>query len=326
VKRLHGAFPHLAACACTVALGIFSVSVSQGAWSERAIKVIIPYPPGGGADVVARIMADAIGNMHGPTIVVENRPGAGSVIGTRDVVRARPDGNTLLITNNAVAIVPHIRKLDYDTLSSLEPICMIATTPMVMIVSSTSPYRTLRDLLDTARAKPGDLTFGAAPGAKSHVDFAMILHPASIRMTLIPFNGTPSIVNAVLGGQVDAALVDYPAAAGLLQAGNLRAVAAGSRARVEWLPDVPTVSEAGLGDFALEVWYGLLAPAQVPQPIISQLAEWFSKAVKLPETRSRLAAQGMSPVDVCGAPFATHLRNQYDDYGRGIRDANIKAE
>jgi tripartite-type tricarboxylate transporter receptor subunit TctC len=297
-----------------------------GAVSERAIRVIVPYPPGGGADVVARIMADAIGNMQGPTIVVENRPGAGTVIGTRDVVRAKPDGNTLLIANNAVAIVPHIRKLDYDTLSSLEPICIIATTPAVIIFSSASPYRTLNDLLSTARAKPGDLTFGAAPGAKSHVEFEMILHPAGIRMTLVPFSGTPPIVNAILGGQVDAAFVDYPAAAGLLQAGRLRALAAGSRARMEWLPEVPTVSEAGLGDFDMEVWYGLLAPAQISRPAISQLAEWFSKAVKLPETRSRLAAQGMNPVEVCGAPFAAHLRKQYDDYGRGIREANIKAE
>jgi tripartite-type tricarboxylate transporter receptor subunit TctC len=310
-----------------VALGILSMSLfDPGASSERAIRVIVPYPPGGGADVVARIMADAIGNMQGPTIVVENRPGAGTVIGTRDVVRAKPDGNTLLMANNAVAIVPHIRKLDYDTLSSLESICIIATTPAVIIVSSASPYRTLNDLLSTARAKPGDLTFGAASGAKSHVEFEMILHSAGIRMTLVPFSGTPPIVNAILGGQVDAAFVDYPAAAGLLQASRLRALAAGSRARMEWLPDVPTVSEAGLGDFDMDVWYGLLAPAQAPQSIISQLAEWFSKAVKRPETRSRLAAQGMNPVDVCGAPFAAYLRKQYDDYGRGIREANIKAE
>jgi tripartite-type tricarboxylate transporter receptor subunit TctC len=325
MKRPHRAFLHLAAGA--VALSIISVSLfDRSAWSEQAIRAIIPYPPGGGADVVARIMADAIGNMHGPTIVVENRPGAGTVIGTRDVVRAKPDGNTLLITNNAVAIVPHIRKLDFDTLSSLEPICIIATTPTVIIVSSTSPYRTLSDLLNTARAKPADLTFGATPGAKSHVDFDMILHPASIRMTLVPFSGTPPIVNAILGGQVDAAFVDYPAAAGLLQAVRLRALAAGSRARIEWLPDVPTVSEAGFGDFEMEVWYGLLAPAQAPQTTISQLAEWFTKAAQLPETRSRLAAQGMNPVGVCGAPFASHLRKQYDDYGRVIREANIKAE
>jgi tripartite-type tricarboxylate transporter receptor subunit TctC len=319
------AFVRLAAVA--VALAVVSVSaLDRGAWSEPAIRVVVPYPPGGGADVVARIMADAIGNMQGPTMIVENRPGAATMIGTRDVVRARPDGNTLLATNNAIAIVPHLRKLDYDPLSSLEPICMMATTPTVVMVSSTSPYRTLDDLLGTARARPGDLTFGATPGAKSHVDFEMILHPAGVRMTLVPFSGTPPVVNAILGGQVDAAFVDYPAAAGLFQAGRLRALAVGSRARIEWLPGVPTISEVGLGDFDMEVWYGLLAPAQAPQPMISQLAAWLTSAAKLPQTRARLAAQGMQAVDMCGAPFAAHLRKQYDEYGRVISEADIKAE
>jgi tripartite-type tricarboxylate transporter receptor subunit TctC len=327
MKFPHRKFLHLAACA--IAVGIHSVILfERSAWSEStsAIKLVVPYPPGGGADVLARIVADAIGNLHGPTIVVLNRPGAGTMIGTEDVARAKPDGNTLLMTNNAVAIFPHMRKLDYDPLSSLEPICSIATTPTIMIVSSTSPYRSLNNLISAARAKPGALTFGATPGAKSHVDFEIVRHPANLQMTLVPFSGTPPIVNAVLGGQVDTAFVDYPAAAGLLQAGKLRALAAGSRGRIEQLPDVPTVSEAGFGDFEMEVWYGLMAPAQASQPILSQIAEWFGKAVKLPETRSRLAIQGMNPVGVCGAPSVFHLRKLYEDYGRLISEANIKSE
>jgi tripartite-type tricarboxylate transporter receptor subunit TctC len=306
---------------------ILFVAVAS-AWSQsaRAIRIVVPYPPGGGADVLSRMVADAVGSLHGPTMVIENRPGAGTVIGTADVVRAKPDGNTLLSSNNAVAIAPHMRKLDFDPLSSLAPICSIAATPSIIIVNSTSPYRTLDDLLGAARAKPGDLTFGATPGAKSDVDFEMILHPRNIRMTLVPFSGTPPIVNAVLGGQVDATFVDYPAAAGLLQAGKLRALAAGSRVRIEALPDVPTISESGFTDFSMEVWYGFFAPAQTPQPVISQLAEWFAKAGKLPELRSRLAIQGMTPDVRCGAPFASFLHKQYDDYGRAIRDANIKAE
>ena len=128
------------------------------------------------------------------------------------------------------------------------------------------------------------------------------------------------------GGQVDTAFVDYPAAAGLLQAGTLRALVAGSRGRIERLPDVPTVSEAGFGDFDMEVWYGLLAPAQAPQPVLSQLAEWITKAVELPQTRSRLAIQGMNPISVCGALSVSHLRKLYEDYGHLISEANIKSE
>jgi tripartite-type tricarboxylate transporter receptor subunit TctC len=327
MKFPHRKYLHLAACA--VAVPILSISLfERSARSELAspIKLVVPYPPGGGADVLARIVADAIGNLHGPTMVVTNRPGAGTMIGTEDVARAKPDGNTLLMTNNAVAIFPHMRKLDYDPLSSLEPICSIATTPTIMIVSATSPYRSLQDLLSAARAKPGALTFGATPGAKSHVDFEIVRHGANLQMTLVPFSGTPPIVNAVLGGQVDSAFVDYPAAAGLLQAGKLRALAAGARGRVEQLPEVPTVSEAGFGDFDMEVWYALMAPAQTSRPILSQLAEWFGKAAKLPETRSRLAIQGMNPVGVCGAPSVSHLRKLYEDYGRLISEANIKTE
>jgi tripartite-type tricarboxylate transporter receptor subunit TctC len=325
--RFRRALVHLAYGAAAVGI-LGAALLDRSAWSQpaSAIRIVVPYPPGGGADVLARVIADAIGSSHGPTMVVLNRPGASTMIGTEDVARAKPDGNTLLLSNNAIAIFPHLRKLDYEPLSRLEPICSIATTPTILIVSSTSPYRTLDDLLVAARAKPGALTFGATPGAKSHIDFEIIRHPASLQMTLVPFNGTPPIVNAVLGGQVDTAFVDYPAAAGLLQGGKLRALAVGARGRIESLPDVPTVSEAGFGDFDMEVWYAVMAPAPAAPSVISGLADWFAKAVKLPETRSRLAIQGMNPAGVCGAPAVSHLRKLNEDYGRLIRDADIKAE
>jgi len=294
------------------------------AQASRVIRIVVPYPPGGGADVVARIVADAIGAAGGPTMVVVNRPGAGTVIGTDDVVRAKPDGATLLISNNAAAIAPHMRKLDFDPLTSLEPVCNIAATPTLVVVGDASPYRTFKDLLAAARAQPAALTYGATPGGKSHIDFAMILHPLGIRMTLVPFNGTPPIVNAVLSGQVDAAFVDYPAGAGLLQAGTLRALAIGAPERATFLPDVPTVSELALGDFDMEVWYGLFAPARTP--MLAELADLIRAAVRLTETKTRLATLGMTAVGACGADFATHFRKQYDGYGRIIRDADIKAD
>jgi tripartite-type tricarboxylate transporter receptor subunit TctC len=318
----------IALAAAVVVAAAVSLLEVAGASSQtaRPIKVVVPYPPGGGADVLARVVSNAIGAMQGPTMVVEDRPGAGTLIGTEDVVRATPDGNTLLFSNNSLLLVPHLRTLDYDPLTSLEPICTVASTPTVIIVNSTSPYRSLADLLDAARAKPGQLTFGAAPGAVSHVSFEMLLHPAKVEMTMVPFNGTPPQVNAVLGGQVDTAFVDYPAAAGLLQTGKLRALAVGSLKRIDPLPDVPTVSESGFKDFEMELWYGFFAPARTPQQNISGLAAWLAKAVQVPDTQSRLAVQGMKPTGVCGAAFAASIRKQFGDYGRIIRDANIKAE
>ncbi|MGD0023805.1 MAG: tripartite tricarboxylate transporter substrate binding protein [Xanthobacteraceae bacterium] len=317
----------LAACVAAAAVALCFLAIS-GAWSQpaRTIKIIVPYPPGGGADVLARVLANEIGNMHGPTMVVENRPGAGTMIGTEDVVRATPDGNTLLLSNNALLLVPHLRKLDFDPLSSLEPICSVASTPMIAIVNSESPYHTLDDLLSAARAKPGALTFGASIGALSHVTYEMLLHRANLRMTLVPYTGTPPEVDAVLGGHIDTAFVDYPPAAGLLQSGKLRALATGSRARVDWLPDVPTVSELGYKDFEIELWYGVFAPAHTPQQTVSKFAEWFANAAQVPQARSRLLTQGIDTSAVCGAAFASDLHKRFDEYGSVIHDANIKAE
>ena len=328
MKPSSGRFLCLARGAAAVAATVICFLAVSVAWSQsaRTIKIVVPYPPGGGADVLARVVANAIGDMHGPTMIVENRPGAGTEIGTEDVVRAAPDGNTLLLTNNALLLVPHLRKVDYDPLSSLEPICSVASTPMIAIVNSASPYHTLDDLIGAARAKPGALTFGASIGALSHVTYEMLMHRANFRMTLVPFTGTPPEVNAVLGGHIDTAFVDYPPAAGLLQSGKLRALATGSRARIAWLPDLPTVSELGYKDFEVELWYGLFAPGHTPQQTISQFAEWFTKAVQTPQTRSRLMTQGIDTSAVCGAPFASYLQKRYDEYGRVIRDANIKAE
>jgi tripartite-type tricarboxylate transporter receptor subunit TctC len=320
--RDHHTVPLAAAVVVSVLLGASGAC----AQSVNVIRIIVPYPPGGGVDVVARVAADAIGNLHGPVMVIENRPGAGSVIGTREVARAKPDSNMLLMTNNALAFAPHMRTLDFDPLVSLSPICSLATTPTVVIVNSASPYRTLDELLAAARARPGTLTFGAGPGAKTDLDVEMISHAANIHMTLIPFGGTAPIVNAILGGQVDTASVDYPAAAGLLQAGKLRALATDSRERLEWMPGVPTLGESGFKDFDIQLWYGVFAPAQMPEPAIARLADWFTQAIALPDTRARLAAQGLSAASVCGMPFASRFRKQYDDYGRIIREANIRAE
>jgi len=314
------------ALAVVVAAVVVSPLAIPAAQSQTAIKLIIPYPPGGGADVLARILANQIANMGGPTMVVENRPGAGTVIGTKDVVRAAPDGNTLLLTNNALLLAPHLHKLDYDPLSSLEPICSVGTTPTVVVVNSGSPYRTLDDLIGAARTRPGALTFGANIGALSQVTYEMLMHRADFKMTLVPYSGTLAEVEAVFAGQIDTAFVDYPPAEGLLRAGKLGALATGARARIDWLPDLPTVSELGYQDFEIELWYGVLAPAHTPQQAVAQFAEWFAKAAQVPQVKSRLLTQGIETTAMCGTPFASYLQKRYEEYGQVIRDANIKAE
>jgi tripartite-type tricarboxylate transporter receptor subunit TctC len=315
----------VAAALLSAALLLVSAS---GAWpqSGRAIKLINPYPPGGGADVLARVLVNEIGTMGGPTLVVENRPGAGTVIGTQDAVRAVPDGSTLLITNNALLLAPHMHKLDFDPLTSLEPICSVGSTPTVVIVNGASPYRSLSDLIAAARQKTGALTFGAGIGALSQVTYAMLMHRADFKMTLVPFTGTLPEVEAVYGGHIDTAFVDYPPAQGLLQAGKLRALATGSRARTDWLPDVPTVSELGYPGFEIDLWYGVFAPARTPPSFVAQMAGWLTKAVQVPKARALLRSQGIATTDVCGAQFAADLRKRFVEYGQVIREAHIKTE
>ena len=261
-------------------------------------------------------------------MVVEDLPGAGTVIGTEDVVRAAPDGNTLLFANNSSLLVPHLRHLDYDPLTSLVPICSIASTPTVIVVNSASPYRTLADLLDAARAKPGEFTFGAAAGAVSHVSFEMILSSGE------PEDDIGSLFRHAAAGQCRPGWACRYGVRRLSRCGGATEVrqAAGARRRFaergsNALPDVPTVSKSGFKDFEMELWYGFFVPAKTPpQTAISQLADWFIKFLQMPDTKARLATLGMKPTGACGADFAAYLHKQYEDYGRIIRDANIKAE
>jgi tripartite-type tricarboxylate transporter receptor subunit TctC len=307
----------------TVALLCATGAFSQ---SVRVTKIIVPFAPGGGIDVVARIVAQQVGELAGPVMIVENHPGGGTILATEDVLRAAPDSGTLLFNNNSFAVAPQFRKVDFNPLSDLTAVCKIATTPTVIIVNANSPYRTLNDLIEAARAKPGTLTFGAVAGAIMQIGFEMFQRAADMHLTFVPYNGTLPEVTAILAGQIDAALVDYPVAAGQIQAQKIRALAVGSTRRAAFLPDVPTMAEAGFKGYELELWYGMFGPAHMPANVTSPLAAWFNKAIHAPQTAAKLADQGVTPSGQCGADFAAYVRGEYERYGRAIRDANIKAE
>jgi tripartite-type tricarboxylate transporter receptor subunit TctC len=196
----------------------------------------------------------------------------------------------------------------------------------LIVVDARSPYRSLGDLIGAARAKPGELTYAQSPGGTWMVGFEMLNRDAGIKMTFVPFAGTAPMVTAVLGGHVTAAMVDYPAAAAQLQTGSLRALATGSPTRMEWLLEVPTLAELGYKVFDLDLWYGLFAPKGAPKALIDQLADWFTTSVSRPEIRSKLFAQGIKAGGQCGVPLAAFLRRQYDEYGRAVREANIRVE
>jgi tripartite-type tricarboxylate transporter receptor subunit TctC len=318
---------HLAAGGATAFMALLAFPEPR-AWPQGAttIKLVVPYPPGGGIDSMARILAEDVGRAQGVVVVVENRPGAGTVIATEAVSRAKPDGNTLLMTLNSFLVAAHTHKLSYDPLTSFEPICMTATTPLVIVVDARSPYRSLDDLIRAARANPGELTYSQITGTFTVAGFERLSRDAGMKMTLVPYAGNAQSVTAVLGGHVTATMVDYPSAAGQLRAGSLRALATPSHTRMEWLPEVPTVAELGYKELDLDLWYGVFAPKATPKARIDQLADWFTTSVSRPETHSKVFAQGIKAGGPCGDPFAAFLRKQSDEYGRLIREANIKAE
>jgi tripartite-type tricarboxylate transporter receptor subunit TctC len=301
----------------------------EGAFSQarRTIKLIVPFAAGGGADILGRLLAEQIGAEHGVSIVIENRPGAGTVIGTEAVARAVPDANTLLIVTDSFLVTPQLRKLSYDPLLSFEPVCNLAATPQVFVANKNSPYRTLADLIEDARRRPDALTIASpGPASAAHVAIELLMAAANVRMTYVPYPGIAPALTALLGDHLTAALSTHVAVAEHLQNGTLRALAAASARRIPSLPEVATAAEFGFADLDADLWYGLYAPAKTPAAKVSELAEWFAAALNAPEIKPRLAAQGLAGVGMCGTQFSGFLRREFEKYGRGIRQGNVRAE
>jgi tripartite-type tricarboxylate transporter receptor subunit TctC len=299
-------------------------AVSQMA---RTIRIVVPFPAGGSADDLARLLAEEIGRSRGVNLVIENRPGAGTVVASEAVSRAAPDGNTLLIVANSFVINPSLKKLNYDPFVSFAPVCHLVSSPLIIAVNSDAPYRSLADLVNAAHAKPGELTMASvAPATTQHIAFEMLKRAADINMIHVPYPGGAPAVTALLGGHVTAVIANYSEVEAYLAAGRLRALATASRQRIQAAPDLPTVAESGYPNYESEVWFGIVAPAKTAPETISQLAGWFGAALQSASVKEKLQQQEMYPVGACGADFAAHLRAQFDAYARVIREADIKAE
>ena len=315
--------PRLAIVVAAVGL---VASLAPSAWSQPAgtIKIVVPYTPGSGPDILSRLMAEQIGRAQGPTVVVENRPGGGTVIGTEAVERAEPDGHTVLLVANSFVANPALKRASYDPTRSFEPVCYLAATPMVLVVLASSPYRTLNDLITAARARPGELAFASGgPGSSLHVAIEVLKRAANINVTYVPYGGTAPAINALMGNHVAAVWADYPTVVSQLGSGALRGLVTTSRTRVEALPEVPTLIETGISNYEADIFYGVVAPAKTPPEMVNRLSAWLIGALKASDMKPKLAQQGLFPVGICGAEFGAYLRRQVDDYTRIIREANI---
>jgi tripartite-type tricarboxylate transporter receptor subunit TctC len=257
-------------------------------------------------------------------IEIATRTLADGTMGAEDVLHAAPDGNTVLMTSNVFITNPYVRTVHYDPLTSFEPVCYLARLPEVVVVSGTSRYRTLADLLSAARSA-ADVTMASfGPTGSSHIAVEMLKLAANVNMKYIPYPSQVAAVNALLGEHVTSAVITYVGVAQHLKDGKLRALATASRTRIEPLPDVPAVAESGYKDYEAEVRLWLFAPAKTPKEAISQLASWFTTAMQAPEVKTKLVARGLYPVGMCGADFGDYFRKQYIEYGRVIRESGIR--
>jgi tripartite-type tricarboxylate transporter receptor subunit TctC len=314
-------------CAAAMVLTLSGPAAAQTA-AGRTVRIVVPFPPGGTADILARMLGQQIAQTGGPTIVVENRPGGGTVIATDLVARAAPDGNTVLLMANSFVINRSVRaSLPYDPLTSFEPICLLVDSPQILVVNAASPFKTLGEFVAAAKAKPGEMNYATVgPATTQHIAFEMFRRAAGINLTYVPYGGGAPATTALLGGHVMAVLANPSEVMEQVTAGKLRAIGVASRERFSMLPNVPTIAESGYPGFEANAWFGLMVPVKTPKETIAQHIAMFNSALAAPDVQSKLAAQGMRSVGICGEAFGAHVKQQFESYARVIKDANIRAD
>jgi tripartite-type tricarboxylate transporter receptor subunit TctC len=309
------------------ALAFFVSAATAQDYPAKPIKLIVPFPPGGGTDISARTLATKVSESAKWTFVIENKPGAGGNLGVEQAVRSAADGYTLVIgqTSN-LAINPALyAKLPYDPLRDLSPIALVVSAPVVLVVAADSKFRSLADLF--AAAKAGTVTY-ASPGngTVSHLSGELLQRASGVKLTHVPYKGAAQALTDTLGGQVDSFMSSVPSALGQIRGGKLRAIAVTSAKRSPELPGTPTIAESGYPGFEASTWYGLLAPAGTPAPVISRLNSEVNRALAAKEVRERLASEGGEALGGSPAHFAAFLAAEHAKWGRIVRESGAKVE
>lgn len=303
----------------SVALSCSAVAAHAQAWPEGPIKLVIPFPPGGGTDILSRIVGNKLVESNKWTIVPENRPGAGGTIGIAEAARAAPNGYTMVMgQKDNLAVAPWLYKsLSYDPLKDLTPVAHVAYTPVVIVTAANSRFKTLADVVNAARGAPGTITYGSpGNGTTIHLAGEALNTAANIKLVHVPYKGSsPAMVDAI-GGTVDLAVSSVPSAISQIKAGKLRALAVTSAKRSTSLPDVPTVAESGYKGFDVSTWYGLFLPAGAPKDVMTRLNGEVNKLLDTADMKKAIHAQGAEPQAMTPENFSALLRTDH----RNLRD------
>ena len=311
-----------------VVLALLAGSAVAQSFPNKPVHVIVSFTPASATDIVGRLVMAKVAEYWGQPAVVENRPGAGGSIGSAAVAKAAPDGYTLLINSNAHSVNPAIyAKLPYETTRDFVDIVPLSLAPNVLVVSPSSQYKTLLDLLNYARAKPGALNFGhAGVGSGTHLSTEKLIAAAKVQVTQVPFKGTPEVVQAIFAGSVDCYWAPISAGMSHIKSGKLRALAVGSAKRSPALPDLPSLEEAGMRGAEAPLWFGVWGPAGMPAEIVGKVNADVRKALADPGVKEKLANLGNDAMDMSPQEFARFVRAEIEDYQKVVRAAGIKPQ
>lgn len=306
---------------------------AQGAWpTGKAITYLVPFPAGGTTDTLGRLISQKLGTALGTSVVIDNRGGAGGSVGSEVASRAAPDGYTMLggtISSHAINVSLY-PKIGYDPIKSFAPVTLIGTNPVVLVVNAASPYKTLKDVLEASKAKPGGLSSASAgTGTSQHLSLELLAYKSGVKFTHVPYKGSGPAIQDVIGGQVDMMFDTTVVAAPHIQSGKLRAIAVTSAKRLASMPDVPTVAESGikgLGDFEVVSWQAIFVPAGTPAPIVERLHTEIRTILAQPDMQEKMKGFGMEPADMTTAQIAAFQKAEVDKWAQVIKAANIKVD
>jgi tripartite-type tricarboxylate transporter receptor subunit TctC len=314
--------------ALAAALCVASAAARAQEFPTRPVKLVVGFAAGGTTDFMARLLADRMREPLGQPVVVENRTGANGAIGAEFVAKAAPDGYTLYFTTAGVATVyPHLKPAPYDPLKDFVGVSRVAFNATMLVVNAALPVHSARDLAALAREKPGKITVAITGlGSVSHLGAELFQSAAGVKLTEVPYRGAAPAMTDLIGGQLDSLFGDGPTVMAQIGAGKIRPVAATSHQRSEIFPDVPTFLEQGFADAVADQWAGVLAPTGTPAAVVAKLNAAIATVMREPQVRAKLAQTGVVPGVDTPAEFATYLKDEYDRWGRIIREKGIKAE